>query len=312
MSRTTKKFAVTVIVPTLLARPEWLVRTLRSIRSQTFSKPFSVVVVVNTTQQKLQIFQQSLTNSDLPKNVAWLVQDKNTGFTTAVNRGIMETKSTYIALVNDDVHLSSNWLTEMVQTQLATSADMIASTVYTPKSAEPAWPLKISEWQYDSCGFDFSWRGKALALVPTKNGTLASPLSESWDNWLFHTDLLGPKASAEASQPFGPDGAAALYTRKLFTTAGLFKPSFFAYLEDVELALRARKRGFVCRWAPAAKAYHAKHATAQTMGNFKALQDLKNWWRMLLTFPFDAWWRFGVSIIIERARNVSGFLKSLR
>ena len=303
---------VSVIIPTLLAQPEWLRRTLTSLSKQTYAGPFSVVVVVNARQSVLDAFLSKLELTKSNFKLSWLVQGKNTGFTNAVNRGIAATKSKLIALVNDDVWLDTRWLQEVIETQRETKADMIASTIYTPHKHPFSWPLKKLEWRLDSCGFDFAWRGKAWPLLPNKKNELSSPLSFSWDNWLQHVDLLGKKAVADTMQPFGADGAAALYTRKLFNRAGLFKQSFFAYLEDVELALRARQAGFICRWSRRAVAYHGKHATSTRMGNFKAKQDVKNWWRMLLSFPFDAWWRFGVSILIERARNISGLLKQLQ
>lgn len=302
---------ITVIIPTLLADPTWLQRTLLSLEKQRCTKPFLVLVVVNASQARLEQVLPELDVNKLTLQLEWLVQGSNTGFTHAVNRGIRTTKSRVIALVNDDVWLEPTWLESMLETQRKTKADMVASTVLAPKSATVSWPIKPVQWQMDSCGFDFAWRGKAWPLLPDADGNLQSPLSNAWDNWLQHIDMLGSKAVADTKQPFGADGAAALYTSKLFQKIGPFKRSFFAYLEDVELSLRARQNGFICRWSEGAVAYHAKHATAKTMGNFKAKQDVKNWWRMLFSFPFEAWWRFGVSILIERIRNFSGLIKQL-
>lgn len=311
MLKKKKTATVSVIIPTLLAQPEWLRRTLTSLTKQDYLGTFSVFVVVNAGQAVLDAFLPTLKLPQSNIKLVWLVQGKNTGFTHAVNRGILASKSKLVALVNDDVWLTASWLTEIIGTWQQTGADMIASTIFTPKKHPFSWPMKKTQWQLDSCGFDFAWRGKAWPLIPNQKNELSSPLSPCWDNWLQHVDLLGKIAFADTLQPFGADGAAALYTRKLFKRAGLFKQSFFAYLEDVELALRARRAGFVCRWSPKALAYHGKHATSTQMGNFKAKQDVKNWWRMLLSFPFDAWWRFGVSILLERLRNVSGLLKQL-
>ena len=84
-----------------------------------------------------------------------------------------------------------------------------------------------------------------------------------------------------------------------------------AYLEDVELSLRARQNGFICRWSEGSGRHHAKHATAKTMGNFKgqtktskiggecsspSIQSLVAFWRQY----FD-----------QTIRNFSGLLKQL-
>jgi GT2 family glycosyltransferase len=75
--------------------------------------------------------------------------------------------------------------------------------------------------------------------------------------------LLGePAAAAEsAPAPLGPSGGAALYSLEMFNLAGGFDERIFAYLEDVDLALRLATAGHGCRLAPAARAIHAHSAT---------------------------------------------------
>lgn len=305
------KSGVAVIIPTLLAQPSWLERTIVSLDKQVCAMPFDIIVVVNASEDALKNAKSKLDLKSVKNPIHWLVQGKNTGFTNAVNRGIRASKRKFVALLNDDVWVSPKWLQALLDVQKQTKVDMVASTIYAPRQASYDWPINKAQWWLDSCGFDFAWRGKAWPLIPSADGELRSPLTGCWDNWQEHVDMLGKQAASDTQQPFGADGAAALYTRKLFNKIGPFKRSFFAYLEDVELALRARQAGFVCRWAPKAIAYHGKHVTATGLGTFKAKQDVKNWWRMLFSFPFEAWWRFGVSILVERLRNVSGLLKQL-
>jgi len=49
---------------------------------------------------------------------------------------------------------------------------------------------------------------------------------------------------------------AAFYRSSLFNEVGLFEESFFSYLEDVDLGLRARSYGHVCLYVPEARVYH--------------------------------------------------------
>ena len=51
---------------------------------------------------------------------------------------------------------------------------------------------------------------------------------------------------------------------------GLFDEDFFAYLEDVDLAWRARLAGWQCLYAPAARVYHAHSATGGEGSPFKS------------------------------------------
>jgi hypothetical protein len=61
---------------------------------------------------------------------------------------------------------------------------------------------------------------------------------------------------------FGACAGAALYTRELLEDVGPFDEAFFAYLDDVDLAWRARLRGWRAVLAPAAVVRHAHSATA--------------------------------------------------
>jgi GT2 family glycosyltransferase len=85
-------------------------------------------------------------------------------------------------------------------------------------------------------------------------------------------DRLSGAAVADAgdgAEVFGPSGGAALYRRALLDDVGLFDESFFMYLEDVDLAWRARLAGWRCLYAPAARVVHQHSATAGADSAFK-------------------------------------------
>jgi GT2 family glycosyltransferase len=75
---------------------------------------------------------------------------------------------------------------------------------------------------------------------------------------------------------FGPCAGAALYRRELFAEIGLFDEDFFAYLEDVDLAWRARWRGWQAVFVPGALVYHAHSATGREGSPFKVRLLSKN------------------------------------
>jgi N-acetylglucosaminyl-diphospho-decaprenol L-rhamnosyltransferase len=68
-------------------------------------------------------------------------------------------------------------------------------------------------------------------------------------------------AAASAPPPLGPTGAATLVKFDAFRAVGGFDPRIFAYLEDVDLALRLRAAGVRTRLAPAAQGLHRHSAT---------------------------------------------------
>lgn len=67
----------------------------------------------------------------------------------------------------------------------------------------------------------------------------------------------------------GPSGALAIYRRTLLEDVGLPEAGFFAYLEDVDLAIRAALRGWRSLLVPSARARHVYSATAVQGSAFK-------------------------------------------
>jgi GT2 family glycosyltransferase len=93
----------------------------------------------------------------------------------------------------------------------------------------------------------------------------------------------------------------------VFEKLGKFDEKFFAYLEDVDFFLRFKKAGFKFGIADV-EVLHKHMTTTRTMGNFKAHQDMINWWRLYFKHPEK--FRLDLSFIVERLRNVSGYLKA--
>ena len=68
---------------------------------------------------------------------------------------------------------------------------------------------------------------------------------------------------------FGASGGLALLRRTMIADVGSFAPAFFNYLEDADLAWRARLRGWGCVLAPEARARHVYSASAGQGSPFK-------------------------------------------
>ncbi|MCD8484179.1 glycosyltransferase family 2 protein [Candidatus Woesebacteria bacterium] len=281
--------SVAIIIPTLLSDFDMLQACLESLAALKKPPEFSVYVMANTSQDTLTQFENTLPQKLSEKlDIKFFSLGQNTGFTGAANAGITASTEDLVILLNDDTTVDPNWLTELVATHSTTGADMIASTIYLGNKTT-----------LDSQGFTFRWRGQALTLPFTDTAS---------DNWKNHPDLL---SRTNAREPFGPDAAAALYTRQLLQDLRGFRPSFFAYLEDVDLSLRARRVGFTCALAENAIVFHHKHATSSGFSGFKARQDFRNWWRIVLgSYPLKAWTRFAPRILLERAKNLSGMIKA--
>jgi N-acetylglucosaminyl-diphospho-decaprenol L-rhamnosyltransferase len=85
------------------------------------------------------------------------------------------------------------------------------------------------------------------------------------DHTLLAYDYLNgePLSALQGSvpDPIGPSGAAAAFDREAFLSVGGFDERIFAYLEDVDLVLRIRRKGGRCRLAKDARGVHEHSAT---------------------------------------------------
>jgi GT2 family glycosyltransferase len=106
----------------------------------------------------------------------------------------------------------------------------------------------------------------AGVLLQAAQPTLIDSAGIELDSTLRSYDYLWNMPSgvlSGAADPVGPCGGAAAYRLAAFRSAGGFDESFFAYWEDVDLALRLRLAGWGCALAADARAVH-RHG--QTVG----------------------------------------------
>jgi GT2 family glycosyltransferase len=96
---------------------------------------------------------------------------------------------------------------------------------------------------------------------------------------------------SEPVEVFGPCAGAALYRREMLNQVGVFDEDFFAYLEDADLAWRARRQGWRCLYVPAAHVLHRHSATGQEGSPFKSYHLGRNKvWMVVKNYPFRALW----------------------
>ncbi|RDI76260.1 putative glycosyltransferase [Gaiella occulta] len=158
--------------------------------------------------------------------------DRNRGFAAAVNAGIRASDTPLIALLNNDAVAEPGWLAALVEAADGERVGMVAS-----KIVDAADPGRIE--------------GIGLEVDPEGN-----------PRQIGRGEPDGP-GFVRCREVFGPIAAAALYRRQLLDEVGLFDEDFFAYLEDVDLAWRARRAGWRCLYAPGAVVAHRRGSTGR-------------------------------------------------
>lgn len=94
---------------------------------------------------------------------------------------------------------------------------------------------------------------------------------------------LAPPPDGEV---FGPCGAALLIRRDLFEALGGFDEDYFCYVEDVDLAYRARLRGERCIQLQAARVSHVGYASSGRRSAFATYHGVRNrLWTFLKDTP---------------------------
>ena len=73
-----------------------------------------------------------------------------------------------------------------------------------------------------------------------------------------------------------PVGSASAWRKTMIDALGGFDESYFAYLEDLDLAMRGQLEGWQCLYVPTAVARHAKSMTGGNYSKFKAYHVERN------------------------------------
>jgi GT2 family glycosyltransferase len=205
---------VTVVIPVWNGR-RWLRGLLASLATQTLA-PQAIIAVDNGSQDGSVQFLRS----EHP-GVEVIEMGRNTGFSHAVNRGIEQAGPGFVALLNTDVVLSPDWL-----------ARMTAALGGDPEAGSVACKMRqfgVERLIYDAG--DILRRDAACE----QRGRFGRDIGQ-YD---------------EPGEVFGACAGAALYRREALLEVGAFDERYFAYLEDVDLALKLRLAGWGCRYEPA-------------------------------------------------------------
>jgi len=203
-----------------------LAEALESLERQTVA--IDVVVVDNASTDGTG----EMVAERFPR-VKIVTTDRNLGFGKAVNRGVAAApaETDVIVLVNNDVVCEPEFVERMLAPFDEEQVGMVAGVLL---------------------------QGSAPALVDSAGIEVDSTLRAYGALWNFPAEAV-----SAAPTPFGPCGGAAAYRLAAFREIGGFDPAFFAYWEDVDLALRFRLAGWECGFAPSARALHRN---GQTLG----------------------------------------------
>ena len=211
---------VTVIVPVWNGRA-LVERLMGSLKAQTCAAA-EILIVDNGSEDGAPEAAEAL-------GARVVRMGSNTGFARAVNRGIQECNTGWLAIVNSDVELAPDWIERLLEAARQPGAWFAAGKILNAIDHDRI------DGTYDAlCRGGCAWRmGQGRAD--------------------------GPEFSQSCEIRFAP-GTASLFRREIFARAGLLDESFESYLEDVEFGLRCAILGHAGRYVPEGVAYHVGSA----------------------------------------------------
>ncbi|WOX56626.1 glycosyltransferase family 2 protein [uncultured Methanoculleus sp.] len=221
---------------------------LSSLAVQTY-QDFETIVVDNaSTDGSAEFVEEHYPEVRIVRN------RENLGFAGGTNAGIHAARGEYVLTLNND-----------------TKAE--------PRFVEHLWGVMDADPTTGMCA--------AKMLFP--NGTINSTgiciarSGAAWDRGMYEPDH---EQYDRPDEVFGPCAGAALYRREMLDEIGLFDEDFFCYMEDVDLAFRARLAGWTCWYVPEARVYHHHGGTAGVGTDFAVYYGNRNViWYVVKNFP---------------------------
>lgn len=216
----------TIIIPNYNGR-NYIENCLKSLEKE----PARILVVDNGSGDG----SRELVEEKFPE-VELIALDNNQGFCGAVNRGIAESKTTYVILLNNDTVACPGFVRALEA------------------------PLQQDERIFSG----------AAQMINMKNPRLIDDAGDYYCalGWAF---AAGKDKERDAYQHrrdiFAACGGACIYRRKILSEIGVLDENHFAYLEDIDLGYRARIAGYRNLYIPEARVYHAGSASSGSRYN---------------------------------------------
>ena len=260
--------------------PNWnglrfLKTCLDALRAQTFDD-VEVILVDNASSDGSQGFVKS----EYP-DIHLIELESNLGFTGACNIGMEAATGAYIALLNNDTEVQTDWAAQVVKAFLDhPDAGIVASKML----------LFDQQDHFHTAGDFFTIDGRA--------GNRGA-----WERDVGQYD--------GGEYVFSACGGSAAYRQSMLWETGMLDDDFFFLLEDVDLAWRAQLAGFKVWYEPRAIVFH--HLSATGGGVTASYHDGRNGiWLILKNMPASLLRKYARRILARQFKLMWGSARAWR
>ena len=286
----------TIIIPTLSNK-----KGLEGLLKYFSGKPYPIIIIDNDPKIRKNIPRKA-------EKILYFPQKKNLGFAKAVNLGVKKAKTEWVLILNDDINFeikNAKLKIKNCNLKFKIVKDPIEELLRFAKKygLDATSPVLINpKGKIENAGYEVLPYGKVRLIKDIKIWNL---ILENWElkNGNFKVD--------------GLTAACLLIKRDVFLKAGGFDERFFAYLEDVDLFLTLKEKGFKFAICPHLVVIHEHMTTGKRLGWRKNWLDFKNWILIILKHPKH--FKLSLStfqlsnfltLLIERLRNFWGMVKN--
>ncbi|HWB83372.1 MAG TPA: glycosyltransferase family 2 protein [Bryobacteraceae bacterium] len=215
---------ITAVIPVWNGR-EWLERLLDTLAAQTTPATEWIAVDNGSTDGAPEIARE--------RGACVISMGRNSGFAAAVNRGIQASRGDWIAVLNTDVELASDYFEKLIAAAAQENAWFATGKILSTGTQDQI------DGVFDAlCRGGTAWRVGQARI----DGPLFSVPRTIW------------------SAPW----TAAVFRAELFRRVGALEESFESYLEDVDFGLRCALSGCSGCYVPGAVAWHRGSAALGT------------------------------------------------
>jgi len=190
----------------------------------------------DNTPQFLKGFQKTHENCQI------ILNSRNLGFAKGNNQGIKKAKGQYIVFLNNDVFVTANWLTELLNCiHSSPNIGIVGTKLLYPHNR------KIQH-----AGIVFSLRGKPFHIFRNQKSTnIRVNIQKSYN---------------------AVTAACMLVKRSLIEELGGFDERFrIGNYEDVDLCLRARLKGYKILYCPKSEMLHNEYGSSRQIERFNEI-----------------------------------------
>ena len=206
---------VSIIMPVYNVE-KYLEKTLESVKAQSFQNYELIAINDGSTDKSFEILK--MYQDRMPQ--LYIMDQKNSGVSTARNRGIKRATGEYVCFLDADHQLSPDYLEHMYKIAVEKKADMVVCN-YVPFRKSPIFE-KYSE--------------KPIFVQSSENLVQAGVLTSAWTKLIKTSMLLGYNIEFERNMTYGED---LFFSWKAYLASKRFHPDLYEKYRDAFADLKS-------------------------------------------------------------------------